>query len=75
MRDLKKIKQIRHYNIIPSDLPKSVFLEQTKTIFDEMKNTSQWKRHFGRNRIAPISKKCTENMEPETLSNFWQHRF
>ena len=42
MRDLKK-KQIRHYNIIPSDLPKWVFLEQTETIFDEMKTISQCK--------------------------------
>ena len=29
----KKIKQISHCNIIPSDLPKLVFLDQTKTIF------------------------------------------
>ena len=49
MRDVKKIKQIRHYNIIPSDLPKWVFLEQTKTIFDETKTISQWKWHFRHN--------------------------
>ena len=34
MRDLKKI---RHYHIIPSNLLKWVFLEQTETVFDEMK--------------------------------------
>ena len=45
MRDLKKIKikPIRHYNIIPSYLPKWVFLEQTEMVFDEMKTISQWK--------------------------------
>ena len=58
MRDLKlKIKQIHHYNIIPLDLPKWVFLEQTETIFDETKTMFQWKQHFGNNGIAPISKK------------------
>ena len=35
MRDLKNI---RHCNIIPSDLSKWVFLDQTKTFFSEMKN-------------------------------------
>ena len=58
MRDLKNI---HHYNIIPSDLPKWVFLEQTETIFSETKIISQWKRRYGRNGIAPIGKKCTEN--------------
>ena len=45
MRDFKKIKikQIRHCNIIPSDLLKWVFLDQTETVFDEMKTISQWK--------------------------------
>ena len=43
MGDLKKIKQIRHCNIIPSDLLKWVFLEQPETIFDEAKIISQWK--------------------------------
>ena len=38
MRDFKKIKQIHHCNIIPLDLPKWVFLEQTETVFDETKN-------------------------------------
>ena len=42
MRDLKK-KQIRRCNLIPLDLPKWVFLEQTKTIFSEMKTISKWK--------------------------------
>ena len=37
MRDLKKIKQIRHYNFIPSDLLKWVFLNQTKMVFSERK--------------------------------------
>ena len=70
MRDLKKLKQIRHCNIIPSSLPKWVFLEQPKTIFDETKTISQWKRCSGRNGTAPTSQKCTENLEPETLSKF-----
>ena len=36
MRDLrKKKKQIRHCNIIPSDLSKWVFLEQTEMVFGE----------------------------------------
>ena len=43
MRDLKKIKQICHCNIIPSDLLKLVFLEQTKTVFDETKTISNGK--------------------------------
>ena len=49
MRDLKKIKQICHYNIIPSDLPKWVFLGQTETVFDETKIISQWRRRSRRN--------------------------
>ena len=57
MRDLKK-KQIRHYNIIPSDLPKLVFLEQTKIVFDETKTISQWKRRSKHNGIAPMGHKC-----------------
>ena len=75
MRDLKKIKQIRHCNIIPSDFLKLVFLDQTKTVFDEMKTISQWKRCFRRNGIVSIGHKCTETLEPETLSKFQQHRF
>ena len=75
MRYLKKIKQICHYNIIPSYLPKWVFLEQMETIFDETKTISEWKRRSRRNGIAPTGHKCTENLEPETLSNFRQHRF
>ena len=58
MRDLKKkIKQIRHCNIIPSDLPKLVLLDQTETVFGEMKTISQWKWHSRRNGIAPTSHK------------------
>ena len=75
MRELKKIKQIRHYNIIPSNLPKWVFLEQTEIVFNERKNISQWKWHSGRNGITPIGHKCIENIEPETLLKFRQHRF
>ena len=75
MRDLKKIKQIRHCNFIPSDLPKWVFLDQTETIFNETKTISQWKRNSERNEIAPIGHKCTKNPKPETLSKFRQHRF
>ena len=41
MRDLKKFKQIRHCNITPSDLSKWMFLDQTKTVFDETKTISQ----------------------------------
>ena len=61
MRDLKK-KQIRHCNIILSDLPKWVFLEQTKTIFDETKTISQWKWCSGRNGIVTTRKKFIENI-------------
>ena len=75
MRDLKKIKQIRHCNFIPSDLSKWVFLEQMETIFAETKTISKWKRHSGRNGIAPTDHKCTKNKKPETLSKFRQHRF
>ena len=75
MRDLKKIKQIRHCNIIPSDLLKWVFLEQMETIFDETKTISQWKRHSRCNGIASTSHKCTETPELETLSKFRQHQF
>ena len=63
MRDFKKIKQICHCNIIPSDLPKWVFLDQMEMAFDEMKTISQWKQHFGFNEIDPTSHKCTENLE------------
>ena len=73
MRDLKE--QIRHCNIIPSYLPKWVFLEQTETIFNETKNIFQWKRSSGCNGIAPIGHKCTKKPEPETLLKFRQHRF
>ena len=66
MRDLKK--QNRHCNIIPSDLPKWVFLEQTKMVFGEMKTVSKWKRCFGRNGTAPIGHKCTKN--PKTRNPF-----
>ena len=65
-----KIKQIHHCNIIPSDLPKWVFLEQMEIVFGEMKTLSQWKWHSRHNGIDPIGKKCIENQEPETLSNF-----
>ena len=57
MRDLKKIKQIRHYNIIPSYLPKWVFQEQTKRIFDERKTIPEWKWLYGWNGMAPIGHK------------------
>ena len=73
MRDLKK--KIHHCSIIPSDLPKWVFLEQTEIVFDETKTISQWKRRSRRNGIASIDHKCIENPEPETLSKFQQHRF
>ena len=74
MRDLKK-KQNRHCNIIPSDLPKWVFLEQMETIFGETKTISQWKQCSRRNGIAPIGHKCTKNPEPKTLLKFQQHWF
>ena len=74
MRDLKKIKQTRHCNIIPSNLPKWVFLEQREMVFYEMKTISQWKRCSKRNGIAPIGHKCIETPKPETLSKFQQHR-
>ena len=63
MRDKKKIKQIHHCNIIPSDLLKWVFLEQMKTVFDETKTISQWKWCFEHNGIDPMENKCTKNIE------------
>ena len=75
MRYLKKIKQIRLCNIIPSNLLKWVFLDQTEMVFGETKTISQWKRCSGCNGKIPIGHKCIENQEPETLSNFRQHRF
>ena len=73
MRDLKK--QIRHCNIIPSYLPKWVFLEQTETVFGETKTIFQWKRRYGHNGTTPTSHKYTKNPKPKTLSKFRQHQF
>ena len=64
MRDLKKIKQIRHCNNIPSDLPKWVFLDQTEKFFNKTKTISQWKWCSRRNGIASIGHKYTKNPEP-----------
>ena len=76
MRDLKKkIKQIHHCNIVPSHLPKWVFLDQTEMVFGETKTISQRKWCFKCNGIAPIGQKCTQNPELKTLSKFRQHRF
>ena len=75
MSDLKKIKQIRYCNIIPSDLPKWVFLEQTEIVFDETKTISQCKRCSRCNGISPMVHKCIETPSPKTLSKFWQHWF
>ena len=66
----KKMKHIRYCNIIPSDFSKWVFLDQTETIFDEMKTISQWKRCSGCNGIDPIGQKYIENLEPKTLLKF-----
>ena len=63
MRDLKK-KQIRHCDIIPSDLSKWVFLEQTEIVFDETKTIFQWKWCSGRNGTTPTGHKCIETPEP-----------
>ena len=73
MRYLKK--QIHHYNIIPSDLPKWVFLEQIEMVFGEAKIVFKWKQHSECNGTAPTGHKCTENPKIETISNFRQHRF
>ena len=63
MRDLyKKIKQICHCNIIPLDLPKWVFLEQTETVFSETKTVFKWKWHSERNGIAP-ARECTKTYQ------------
>ena len=59
MRDLTKI---RHCNIIPSDLSKWVFLEQTEMVFGETKTISKWKRFCKRNDIDPTRKKYIENL-------------
>ena len=72
MRDLKKI---HHYNIIPSNFPKWVFLDQMKIVFGEMNTISHWKQRSGCNGIAPMGHKCIKNPEPETLSKFRKHRF
>ena len=64
MRDLKKIKQIHHCNIIPSNVPKWVFLEQTETVFGETKIISQWKQCYRCNEIFSTSHKCIETLEP-----------
>ena len=57
MRDLKK--QIRDCNIIPSDLPKWVFLEETEMVFGEMNTVFKWKWRSRRNGIAPTGQKFT----------------
>ena len=75
MRDLKKFKQIHHCNIIPLDLPKWVFLDQTETVFDEKKTIWQWKRCSKCNGIDPTSHKYTKTPELETFSKFQQHWF
>ena len=54
MRDLKKI---RHRNIIPSDLPKWVFLDQMEMVFGETNTISQWKQRSGCNGTTPIDHK------------------
>ena len=51
MRDLKK--KIRHCNIIPSDLPKWVFLEQTETVFGETETVSVKRKLFPNGNDAP----------------------
>ena len=75
MRDFKKNKQIRHCNIIPSNLLKWVFLDQMKMVFGETKTISRWKRCSRCNGTAPTSQKSIEYPELETLSKFRQHRF
>ena len=72
---MKDLKKNRHCNIIPSDLPKLVFLEQMETVFGETKTISQWKWHSECNGIVPKGQKCTKILELETLSKFRQHRF
>ena len=58
---MRYLKKIRHCNIIPSDLPKWVFLEQTEMVFSEMKTIYQWKQCSEHNGIAPTGHKCTIN--------------
>ena len=41
MRDLKKVKQICHCNIIPSHFLKWVFLDQMEKVLGETKTISQ----------------------------------
>ena len=66
---------MRYCNIIPSDLPKWVFLEQTEMVFGETKTISQRKQRFECNGIAHIGQKCIEHSKPETLLKFRQHQF
>ena len=70
-----RLKKMRYCNIIPSDLPKWVFLEQTEMVFSETETIFKWKRCSGRNGIAPTAQKCIETLEPETILKFRQHRF
>ena len=49
-----------HCNIIPSDLPKWVFLEQTEMVFSETKTIFQWKWCSGRNGTTPTGHKYTK---------------
>ena len=62
-RFIKKIKQIYHCNIIPSDLPKWVFLEQTEIVFDEMKTIYQWKWFFVKRKLFPNENGAPDAME------------
>ena len=71
----KKLKKKRHCNIIPSDLLKSPYMEQTKTIFNQMKTIPQWIRRSRHNGTTPTSQKYTEIIELETLSKFRQQQF
>ena len=75
MRDLKKIKQIRHCNIIPSDLPKLVFLDQTKMVFSEMKLFTNGNSTLDAMDQLLQATNVQKLQNQKTLSKFWQHQF
>ena len=76
MRDIKKIEQIRHCNIIPLDMPKLVFLEQTEIVFNETKTIFQYKRWsghtaYGKQEIGGANKvSLLDNKESAVLGIF-----
>ena len=72
MRDLKKI---RHCNIIPSNLPKWVFLEQTEMVFDETKTVSNGNGAPDAMEQLPQATNARKIQNQKPLKKFRQHQF